>query len=86
MAGKGSAPGERRGGRQKGVPNKITADLRAAILGAFKAVGGKAYLAGIAKSQPAVFCQLLGKILPMEHTGPNGGPIEVITGVPQAPE
>lgn len=26
---RGSAPGERRGGRQKGVPNKITADIKA---------------------------------------------------------
>ncbi len=24
MAGRGSAPGERRGGRQKGTPNKVT--------------------------------------------------------------
>ena len=29
MAGKGSSPGERRGGRKKGVPNKITSDIRA---------------------------------------------------------
>lgn len=29
MAGKGAAPGERRGGRVKGVPNKLTADVKA---------------------------------------------------------
>lgn len=29
MAGIGSKPGERRGGRQKGTPNKVTADVRA---------------------------------------------------------
>ena len=28
MAGGGSRPGERRGGRQKGTPNKVTAELR----------------------------------------------------------
>jgi hypothetical protein len=28
MAGRGSKPGERRGGRQKGTPNKVTADVR----------------------------------------------------------
>ena len=28
MAGKGSAPGERRGGRQKGTPNKVTLEIR----------------------------------------------------------
>lgn len=26
---RGAAPGERRGGRQKGTPNKITADIKA---------------------------------------------------------
>ena len=28
MAGRGSAPGERRGGRGKGTPNKVTAEIR----------------------------------------------------------
>lgn len=28
MAGKGSVPGERRGGRKKGTPNKTTADIK----------------------------------------------------------
>lgn len=28
MAGKGSAPGERRGGRQKGVPNKANLEIK----------------------------------------------------------
>ncbi len=31
MAGRGSAPGERRGGRQKGTPNKVTVKRAAAI-------------------------------------------------------
>lgn len=30
MAGRGSKPGERRGGRQKGTPNKATSDIKAA--------------------------------------------------------
>lgn len=29
MAGRGSKPGERRGGRKPGTPNKVTADVRA---------------------------------------------------------
>jgi hypothetical protein len=29
MAGRGSQPGERRGGRKKGTPNKSTAEIRA---------------------------------------------------------
>ena len=35
----GSKPGERRGGRKAGTPNKVTADLKAAIMGAFEAEG-----------------------------------------------
>lgn len=35
MAGKGSAPGERRGGRQKGTPNKVTPEVRALAQGLF---------------------------------------------------
>ena len=31
MAGKGSKPGERRGGRKKGTPNKATASARATL-------------------------------------------------------
>lgn len=31
MAGRGSAPGERRGGRQKGTPNKLKAERVAAL-------------------------------------------------------
>ncbi len=31
MAGVGSAPGERRGGRKKGTPNKVDKDIKAAF-------------------------------------------------------
>ncbi len=31
MAGAGAKPGQRRGGRKKGTPNKITADIKAAL-------------------------------------------------------
>ena len=31
MAGAGAKPGERRGGRQKGTPNKLTADIKATL-------------------------------------------------------
>jgi len=38
------------GGRVRGVPNKVTVDLRGAILHAFDTVGGEAYLVKIAKT------------------------------------
>lgn len=69
MAGKGSAPGERRGGRKKGVPNKITGDIRAAVQQAFDDAGGSEYLTGLAKSHPQVFCSLVGKIIPTKIEG-----------------
>lgn len=37
---RGSRPGERRGGRKPGTPNKITADVRAMIVAALNAAGG----------------------------------------------
>ncbi len=37
---RGSRPGERRGGRQKGTPNKVTRAVKDAILSAFEKVGG----------------------------------------------
>jgi hypothetical protein len=50
----GSKPGERRGGRQKGVPNKATADIKAlAQQYAPEAVAELARLALNAESEPA---------------------------------
>ena len=65
----GSKPGERRGGRQRGTPNKITKTLREAILLALEGAGGEggsvAYLQAQANLSPAAFMGLLGKILPL---------------------
>lgn len=79
--------GKREGsGRKKGVPNKMTADLKAAILGALDAKGGQAYLERVADEQPQVFCMLLGKVLPMTVVGDANQPltIRVVSGVPRA--
>lgn len=83
---RGSKPGERRGGRKPGVPNKMTADLKAAILNAFTTVGGESYLTRVAEDDPKTFCTLLGKVLPMQVTGEGGGPMRIVieTGVPRA--
>lgn len=64
-------------GRPKGSLNKITADLRAAIIGAFKDAGGRKYLARLAETHPQVFSMLLGKILPTEVVGEGGGPLTI---------
>ena len=81
----GSAPGERRGGRQRGTPNKISGDVKAMILGALNAAGGEEYLARQAETSPAAFMALLGRVLPLQMAGDGGGPVtyEIITGVPR---
>ena len=69
------------GGTRAGVPNKITADLKAMILGALDAAGGQDYLREQAEKNPAAFMTLLGKVLPLPlHVGSEGGrPIVVQT-------
>jgi hypothetical protein len=56
----------RAGGRVKGTPNHITKDLREAIMHAFDKVGGEDYLVTVARKNPAVFCALLARILPLQ--------------------
>lgn len=53
-------------GRPKGIPNKITADLKAMILGALNANGGQEYLQRAAEEEKAAFLALLGKCLPKD--------------------
>lgn len=60
------AKGKKTGGRTKGVPNKLTGDLRAAIQQAFERAGGVVYLTTVAQESPAVFCKLLGMTLPKD--------------------
>lgn len=65
---RGAAPGERRGGRAPGTPNKITASIRQAIEGAFTTLGGESYLVRVGCRDPGTFCRLLGKLLPRDVT------------------
>jgi len=71
----GSKPGERRGGRQKGTPNKFTAQLKEMILGALDNAGGEAYLTRMAEEQPGPFMTLLGRVLPMTLAGERDAPV-----------
>jgi hypothetical protein len=70
--------GRREGsGRKVGVPNKLNADLKAMILGALDDAGGREYLAARAIDTPVAFMSLLGKVLPMQLTGENGGALAI---------
>lgn len=88
---RGSKPGEKRGGRAKGVPNKLTRTIKQAIEKAFEDVGGAAYLAKMATEQPTAFMTLLGKVLPtqMEHSNPDGSlaaPTRIVIEAATKPE
>lgn len=73
--GRGSKPGERRGGRKAGTPNKLTADLKGMILTALTKVGGVEYLQDQAIKSPASFLTLVGKVLPMTIAGDSENPL-----------
>jgi hypothetical protein len=82
----GRKPGTpKTGGRQKGVANKITRDLKEMILGALDDAGGRKYLAQQADKNPAAFMTLVGKVLPMQVTGASGGPVETVTRIELVP-
>src|SRR5215472_10381603 len=72
---KGRAGGNAGKGRPRGSPNKITADLKAMILGALSDVGGQAYLAEQAQRNPTAFLTLLGKVLPLTLHGNCDNPL-----------
>jgi len=74
------------GGRQKGTPNKITALLKDEILQAADTAhpeGRVGYLREQAVQNPTAFLTLLGKVLPMQVTGSDDGPviIEIVRGL-----
>lgn len=74
MAGK--KPGSpKTGGRKKGTPNKLTADVKGMILEALHEAGGVSYLLQQSESNPTAFLTLVGKVLPKEMTGKDGDPL-----------
>lgn len=82
MADEKAAPSKR--GRKKGVPNKITATVKQAMIDSFEKVGGAKWLANLAMNEPRSYAVLLAKIIPTQVEGADGGPIQiqVVTSVP----
>lgn len=64
-------------GRPKGVPNKSTTAIKDMIIAALDKAGGIDYLVGQSAENPAAFMTLVGKVLPMQITGANDGPVVV---------
>lgn len=63
-------------GRPKGVPNKATTAVKEMILAALAEAGGIDYLVKQSESNPTAFLTLVGKVLPLQVTGEDGGPIK----------
>ena len=62
-------------GRPKGSVNKVTGALKDMVLQALADAGGVAYLSRQAEENPGPFMALVGKVLPMQVTGPDDGPV-----------
>lgn len=85
-AAKGTRPPAAGKGRRKGSQNKVTALLKDAIVMAAEAEGrdgcGKDGVVGycrfLAKDEPKAFATLLGKVLPIQVSGDDGGAIKVV--------
>lgn len=73
------------GGRAKGTPNKLTAQLKEMILEAAEQAGGKdgtvGYLKAQATANPGPFLALLGKVLPMQISGDEDNPVVTVTRI-----
>jgi len=78
-ASKGTRPPAAGKGRQKGVPNKLSRELRDMILLALDAARGVEYLHRQADTSPAAFLTLLGKMLPTTLSGGDGSPLVIKT-------
>ena len=79
--------GKKTGGRTKGTPNKLNAELKDMILSALDGAGGINYLKARAVDTPGPFLALVGKILPLQVTGEDGKslPVAVSFVIQQAP-
>lgn len=59
-------------GRKKGVPNKVSRDLKEMVIEALHRAGGVDYLVTQAEKNPQAFLSLLGKVLPRYPMVLNG--------------
>jgi hypothetical protein len=64
-------------GRVKGVPNKVTKAVKEMVIAALNKAGGVDYLVEQADKNPNAFLSLVGKVLPLQLTGEDGGPVRI---------
>lgn len=65
-------------GRKKGVPNKMTTEVKAMILQALDGAGGVEYLQERANDPKTAgaFLTLVGKVLPLQVVGDPNNPVQ----------
>ena len=68
-------------GRPKGARNKTTTAVKEMILRALDKAGGIDYLLAQSKENPTAFMTLVGKVLPLQLTGEDGGAIKTVTEI-----
>ena len=64
-------------GRPKGSKNKSTAAVKTLLLAVNEKLGGEKAMLEWAKDNPTEFYKLLGRLIPQEVSGPDGGDIPV---------
>ncbi|MEK9723539.1 MAG: hypothetical protein VW405_08645 [Rhodospirillaceae bacterium] len=69
-------------GRAKGVPNKVTGEVRAMLLEALDRAGGADYLLQQAQANPSSFMALVGKCLPTKLEGDAEAPVTIVVKRP----
>ena len=74
MAGRGNPKGV---GRPKGSQNKLTVSIKQAFKEAFDERGGVPALLEWAAEEPTAFYNLVGRLIPTEMSGPDGGPLTI---------
>jgi hypothetical protein len=75
---KGVRPPSAGKGRPRGAVNKTTKAAREAFVLAFEGIGGVPALVAWAKKNPNQFFPLYARLMPIEHTGPEGGAIRTV--------
>lgn len=65
---RGAKKGERRGGRQKGTPNKTTIEVKEALIAAFDEMGGVKSLVKWGYENQTEFYKLWAKVMPTQLT------------------
>jgi hypothetical protein len=74
-------------GRPKGSMNKTTREVKEMVLQALEGAGGVEYLIQRA-SDPrtaSAFLTLVGKVLPLQVTGADGGPVQTVARIEIVP-